>query len=643
MLIKFLKIFFSSLLMMHVVNAQLCQGSLGDPIVNITFGHGSNPGAPLAAATTSYQYVSSDCPGDGFYTVRTGTSGCFDNSWHNLSTDHTGDGSGYFMLINASYQPSAFYLDTVRGLCGNTTYEFAAWIANVLLPSSCNPGAIQPNLTFSIEKTDGTLLQTYNSGSILTTPSPTWKQYGFFFSTPVSVSDVVIRIFNNSQGGCGNDLALDDITFRSCGPQLTPAIIGSTSALVSLCEGNAGSYTFTCAVSGGFNNPSFQWQERVTAGNWTDIPGENTTSLTRFFPATTAGTYDYRLAVAEVGNLGSPQCRIASTALTVKVNANPVTTATNNGPLCEGNAAVLTATGGSQYAWTGPNAFTGSGSPLTLAAVQASQAGKYYVVVTNSANCIHKDSTTIIVNPVPLATTAVSNTTICIEDSVQLNAGGGISYEWIPSSGLSNAAIANPKASPPVTTDYMVVVSNQFACKDTAYTTVTVLKLPVANAGPDRVILEGQPIPLAGSIEGTGYSFSWSPTTDIDDIHVLQPIVDPVVDTKYILTAVSDFGCGISTDTMLVKVYKNIYVPNAFSPNGDGTNDTWNIPALEAYPSFEVAVYSRWGQLVFQTKNMLKPWDGTFKGKALPVGAYSYFINVGISQYIFKGTVMIVR
>ncbi|MEI9809144.1 MAG: hypothetical protein WDO16_15485 [Bacteroidota bacterium] len=58
----------------YSANAQLCQGSLGDPLVNITFGAGSNPGAPLAAATTSYQYISSDCPGDGFYTVRSNTS-----------------------------------------------------------------------------------------------------------------------------------------------------------------------------------------------------------------------------------------------------------------------------------------------------------------------------------------------------------------------------------------------------------------------------------------------------------------------------------------------------------------------------------------------------------------------------------------
>ncbi len=644
MLIKFCTIFFSSFLMMLSIHAQLCQGSLGDPIINTTFGSGPNPGSPLIAATTAYQYVSGDCPGDGFYTVRNSTSSCFGNTWHTLVTDHTGDASGYFMLVNASFQPSAFYLDTVRGLCSNSTYEFAAWVINVILPASCGGNTIQPNLTFNIEKTDGTVLQTYNTGSIPALNAPEWKQYGNFFTTPAGVSDVVLRITNNSVGGCGNDLALDDITFRPCGPNLVPAIVGITGTTANLCEGFAGNYSFSCTVSNGFSNPAFQWQQRVNNGTWTDIAGETATSLSRNFPNTTAiGKYEYRLVVAESGNMASVQCRIASRPLLVEVNANPVTTAINDGPVCEKNTLTLTASGGTQYAWSGPNGYTDSGSPLPLVNVQLNQAGKYYVTVTNAAGCINKDSTTIVVDPAPVATTGVATATICLKDSVQLTASGGVSYLWVPSTGLSNAAISNPKVSPATTTEYNVEVTNGFGCKDTSGTIVTVVEKPVVNAGPDKAIMEGQSAQLNGTINDPTNNFSWSPVTYIDDILSLQPIVNPPVDTKYILNAVSTFGCGIATDTMFVKVYKNIYVPNAFSPNGDGTNDTWNVPALEAYNSFEVAVYSRWGQLVFHTRNSFKPWDGTFKGKPLPVGAYNYFINVGNSQDLFKGSLMIIR
>lgn len=110
--------------------AQLCSGSLGDPAVNITFGEGPNPGPPLSAATTSYQYAANACPVNGYYSVLNRGVDC-NYGWHILTSDHTGNPGGYFMLIDASFEPSDFYLDTVKSLCANTTYEFAAWIMNM--------------------------------------------------------------------------------------------------------------------------------------------------------------------------------------------------------------------------------------------------------------------------------------------------------------------------------------------------------------------------------------------------------------------------------------------------------------------------------------------------------------------------------
>lgn len=162
------------------LKAQLCQGSLGDPIVNITFGSGSNPGPSLAAAATGYQYVSNDCPQDGFYTVTNSTTACFSDSWYSINSDHTGNSAGYFMLVNASIQPSDFYLETVRGLCGNTTYEFAAWIMNVIKTQSCSGNTIKPNLTFTIESVTGAVLKSFNTNDISPQQVPTWVQYGFF-------------------------------------------------------------------------------------------------------------------------------------------------------------------------------------------------------------------------------------------------------------------------------------------------------------------------------------------------------------------------------------------------------------------------------------------------------------------------------
>ena len=102
--------------------AQLCNGSLGDPVVNITFGTGPNPGPPRAAATTNYQYETNACPVNGYYAMLSEGVEC-NYGWHVLQRDHTGNGNGYFMLVDASFEPGDFYLDTVKTLCANTTYE----------------------------------------------------------------------------------------------------------------------------------------------------------------------------------------------------------------------------------------------------------------------------------------------------------------------------------------------------------------------------------------------------------------------------------------------------------------------------------------------------------------------------------------
>jgi len=639
-----IRVIIVSFISVSSVKAQLCQGSLGDPIVNRTFGAGANPGPPLIAATTNYQYASNDCPNDGYYTVRNNTSSCFANSWHSLAADHTGDPNGYFMLINASVQPGAFYLDTVRGLCSNTTYEFAAWILNILRPTACGSNGTQPNLTFSIEKTDGSLLQSYNTGNIPSQGSPAWQQFGFFFSTTSGVTDIVVRIFNNSPGGCGNDLALDDITFRACGPQLSSSIAGYASNTVSYCEGVARSFTFNCTVSAGYNNPSFQWQQRINGANWTDIPGATATVFIKNFPASaTAAINDFRLSAAETGNLGSLYCRVVSPVLTITIIAKPVINISSNGPLCEKSILLLNAGGGTQYQWSGPNNFSASGAAVSISNVQSGQTGMYYVLVTNAAGCTDLDSVDVSIHPRPVATTIFNTATICEGDHVQLGSSGGTAYQWIPAAGLSSAVIPDPMASPADTIQYKLIVSNSFACSDTALVTINVVEKPRANAGPDKTIIAGSSVQLVGHVSGQDISYTWSPVLNMINAQSLQPIVTPPADIDYVLTVVSNAGCGNATDITHVFVYKDVFVPTAFTPNGDGLNDNWAIPALNAFTYFEIFVFNRWGEIVFQTKNINKSWDGKYKGIPQPAGAYVYVVNLEEQGRLLKGMVMVIR
>ncbi|MFT3827350.1 MAG: gliding motility-associated C-terminal domain-containing protein [Chitinophagaceae bacterium] len=625
--------------------AQLCNGSLGDPVVNITFGSGNNPGNRLSAASTYYQYVSTDCPNDGQYTVRNSTANCFSNSWYTLGEDHTpNDVNGYFMLVNASYQPGDFYVDTAHYLCGGTTYEFAAWIMNIMKNSSCGGTGINPNITFRIETITGTLLATYNTGNIPQGSSPVWQQYGVFFQTPTSVTDVVIRITNNAPGGCGNDLALDDITFRPCGPQITTSGVGGNTTY-DLCEGDPTPLLLQGTYSSGYNNPVLQWQVSTNGGtSWIDIPGANGTNYIRTYtPA--PGTYLYRLSIAEAGNIGIPQCRIASNVTTIYINAKPAQRDTTI-KACVGSPATFSASGTTsfQYAWQGPGGYTNSQQTISFPATVFANAGNYQVIVTSDKGCKDTAVTTLQVNPVPTGAVNPTEVSICEGTGINLQASGGTGYLWQPATGLSDNAIANPFASPTDTITYAVIVFNTFGCTDTVQTKVNVWKKPVANAGPDKKIREGQSVLLEGAAAGTNVSWYWTPPSYLSSSTDLQPSASPTQDITYTLHVVSNNGCGTNTDNVFVRVFKSVKIPNAFSPNGDGINDKWVIEALETYSQSVIEVYNRNGQLIFRNQGYTRSWDGNYNGKPVPVGTYYYVIDLKEENFPkLTGWLLIVR
>jgi gliding motility-associated-like protein len=631
--------------LIHIVaKAQLCTGSLGEPLINKTFGSGPNPGAPLAAASTNYQFASNDCPNDGLYTIRNNTFGCFGSSWHNLPSDHTGDPNGYFMLVNASVQPGAFYIDTVKGLCAGTTFEFAAWITNVLKQSACGGNGTMPNITFSIERTDGTLIQNYSTGDIAQKPVAVWEQYGFFFTTPTGVSDVVLRIVNNAPGGCGNDIALDDITFRPCGPLINGSIIGQPGDTAVFCQGTSRSFNFTTSISGGYANPVYQWQQSFNGGAYTNIPTAGVTTLNIFFAANTpVGVYRYRLTATEASTAG---CGVASLPLTIIVDPLPVLAIQNNSPLCVGELLTINSSGAAQYNWTGPNAYTATGPVVTIANMQVVNAGKYYLDGLSSLGCVKKDSVLIVVNPVPTATVSFTSATICEGDTLQLSSNGGGTYSWQPATGLSSAQMANPLAFPADNTNYRLVVSNSFNCTDTAFVNIDVIKKPIANAGADKTAITGIPVTLDGIAGGDNINFVWSPAFYLDNPFIIQPAATPPAGTyDYRLTVTSNDGCGSATDLVKVTVYDGVYVPTAFTPGNNGLNDRWQVIAPPSLPGFELSVYNRAGQLIFTTKNAADGWDGKYKGELQPSGVYVYMLRYrkGNVPEIRKGTVTIIR
>ena len=317
---KIVTVIFIILTSNSTTNAQLCTGSLGDPVVNITFGSGTaTHGSALGSSVTSYTYSSASFPNDGYYTIENTTAGAGSVWWS--TTDHTGNSGGYMMVVNASYSVTDyFYKKTITGLCPNTTYEFATWVMNLLRSSDKSP----PNITFLIETTNGTILNSYTTGSISLQDKAVWRQFGFYFTTLSNATSVVIRMRNNSAGGApANDIAIDDITFRPCGPAITAAFAETNTTSYTVCAGTDANLQLQGTISSGYSNPMYQWQ--IYSNNeWTDISGATSINSNISMNNLSAGTYNYRLTVGESSNFSSTKCRVVSNSVTLNIDFVPL-------------------------------------------------------------------------------------------------------------------------------------------------------------------------------------------------------------------------------------------------------------------------------------------------------------------------------
>ena len=185
---------------------------------------------------------------------------------------------------------------------------------------------------------------------------------------------------------------------------------------------------------------------------------------------------------------------------------------------------------------------------------------------------------------------------------------------------------------------------NNFGCNsDTITKPFTVYPYPYVNAGPDRFVLEGGQIQLESISYGHDLQYAWTPVQYLNNSSIPNPVVkSPATDMTYRLTVTARGGC-ISADEVLVKLLKFPIIPNTFTPNNDGINDTWRIDYLNSYPDNRVQVFTRSGTVVFESKGYNKPWDGTFKGKPLPFDTYYYIIEPGSGRDPITGYITILK
>ncbi len=210
-------------------------------------------------------------------------------------------------------------------------------------------------------------------------------------------------------------------------------------------------------------------------------------------------------------------------------------------------------------------------------------------------------------------------------------------------SGVSSAGLFNPSAAGDGTHTLRYTYTGTNSCSNYIEQTILVNPTPVANAGPDKNVLEGGSVQLTPALfSGFSVNYVWSPISGLDTTNIPDPHASPVDDITYTLTVTSDKGCNTS-DQVFVKVLKAPQVPNIFSPNGDGIHDKWEINFLETYPGCTVEVFNRYGQRIYSSIGYASPWDGTIKGKAVPVGTYYYIVDPKNGRKKQAGYVDIIR
>ncbi len=299
-----------------------------------------------------------------------------------------------------------------------------------------------------------------------------------------------------------------------------------------------------------------------------------------------------------------------------------------------------------QYKWY-PN--TGLSNSFIKNPIVSTVNDTRYQVTANLGKC--QATTSINVKIVPYPQVIVGNdTTICYGSFAQLH---GIveasSFAWTPAATLQNANTLSPLANPGQTTAYMLKAYDTIGCPKPLTDTVVVNVLPHINAfaGNDTMIVAGQPLQLYAT---GGNVYVWSPNTGLSNNVIANPVatLDASIGSMTYIVRVGNGAC-FSNDSINVKVFKtgaDIFVPSAFTPDGDGKNDVLK-PVLVGIKNLEnFKVYNRWGQLVYSTDRPGQGWDGTINGIPQQMATFVYiargtsYLDKKITR---KGTVILIR
>ncbi|HET7003115.1 MAG TPA: gliding motility-associated C-terminal domain-containing protein [Puia sp.] len=421
-----------------------------------------------------------------------------------------------------------------------------------------------------------------------------------------------IAVATNANG-CTSDTARTTVVVN---PAVSPTVTINSSA-TNICTGTQVSFTATTSNPG--NSPVYQWLLNGQKVG-TNSPAYSSSSF--------VNNDSVRCVVTFTLTCGSG----SATSNTIVLRVSPKVTPTFDtiGPLCQNSippALPLTSKEGIRGTW----------SPATInTSALGTIAYKFTPSAADSCSTPASINITIASSIAPTFPT-ISNSYCQNDTSTTLPqiSKEGIHGTWSPSS-INTTDVGRAAYT------FTPVAGS---CGIALQISITVNPLPGLIMGPDTTIAPGTSTTLNPSVTGNIVTYQWNPSTGLNDPTSKNPVASPSVTTVYTLNITDDKGCEAS-GTVKVTVSgtnSNIKVPNAFSPNGDGINDTWVIPDLSGFPGATVDVYNRYGQLVFHSENNNKNWDGTYNGKPLPMATYYYIIDPKNNEKKISGTVTIFK
>lgn len=344
-------------------------------------------------------------------------------------------------------------------------------------------------------------------------------------------------------------------------------------------------------------------------------------------------------------------CQGQSQVFTITVNPTPAVKATQSANVCLGKSVQLNATGAAQYTWS--PALNLSCATCANPSATPADTIRYTVTGTSAAGCTASDSVLLTVIK-PFNMQVSPGDSVCIGSQVNIHATNASRYIWSPPAGLNRFDIADPLVRTNTTTTYRVVGYDNHQCfTDTGYVTIVVGPRPSVNIGPDRTLAVGTPLQLTAVTSGGPIvSYLWTPAADLS-CATCTTVNTTVKDNSFYTVVVKNtFGCT-ATDTVFINSFcksSQVYIPNAFTPDGDGLNDVLMVRGRGiTVKSFRI--FNRWGELVFERENFYPNdlkygWDGKVRGVPATPDVYVYTAEVFCDNnvpYTYKGNVTILK